>query len=335
MTLLRATFSRPWSGGGVRDALPLARLSSFTTWVALLTWTGLTVAGGRFMGPLLAIGIVVAVSGAVLRGLRLPGSLVVVVQLIVVGVALSWQMTGALVPLGDAWPRLAASFADSWASAQQYPAPVPRDAPPIDPLLIAGGAACMLLIDVVAGTMRRAALAGLPLLTIYSVPLAVMGSGVSWVVFALTAVGYLLMLYLQESRHIASWARPWGHDPDALEASSYGASGEARRSAAAASGGAAPALAIVAPAFLPHFGVDLPTGGFGSGGGGSIDMGNPMIDMNHDLIQGPDYKWLTVHTDDPYPGYLRLWVLNDFADDVWTLGERHPDNPAEGEMPAI
>jgi transglutaminase-like putative cysteine protease len=278
---------------------------------------------------------VVAVSGAVLHGLRLPGSFVVVVQLIVLGVALCWQMTGVPVPLGGAWPRLAAAFADSWASAQQYSAPVPRDAPPIDPLLVAGGAACMLVIDVVVGTMRRAALAGLPLLAIYSVPLAVMGSGVSWVVFALTAVGFLLMLYLQESRHIATWARPWGHDPDSLERGSHQGSGESRRSSAAAIGGVATALAIVAPAFMPHFGVDLPTGGFASGSGGSIDMGNPMIDMNHDLIQGPDNDWLTVHTDDPHPGYLRLWVLNHFADDVWTLGERHPDHPAVGAMPAI
>ena len=94
----------------------------------------------------------------------------------------------------------------------QYAAPVPRSVPPIDPLLIAGGAACMLLVDIIAGTLRRVPLAGLPLLTIYSIPVSLLGGGVSWIIFTLTTVGFLLMLYLQESRQIARWGRPLGND---------------------------------------------------------------------------------------------------------------------------
>ena len=57
----------------------------------------------------------------------------------------------------------------------------------------------MLLVDVLACTLRRVPLAGLPLLTIYSVPVSMLGDGVPWWVFALTAGGFLLMLFLQES----------------------------------------------------------------------------------------------------------------------------------------
>ena len=171
--------------------------------VALLSWTGLAVAWGRFMGPLVTIAIVVAVSGALLRSLQISGLLLVVGQLVVLGVVVSVQLTGAPVPVGGDWPRLEAAFEDSLASARQYAAPVPRSVPPIDPILIAAGAACMLVVDVVVGTMHRAPLAGLLLLAICIVPTALVGSGVSWVVFGMTAVGYLLMLYLQESRQIA------------------------------------------------------------------------------------------------------------------------------------
>ena len=40
----------------------------------------------------------------------------------------------------------------------------PAEAPGVDPLLIAGGLACLLLVDLLACTLRRVPLAGLPLL---------------------------------------------------------------------------------------------------------------------------------------------------------------------------
>ena len=61
---------------------------------------------------------------------------------------------------------------------------MPTEAPPVDPLLIVGGLACLLLVDLLACTLHRAPLAGLPLLAIFTVPVGMVGDAVSWWVFA-------------------------------------------------------------------------------------------------------------------------------------------------------
>ena len=332
------SFQRPLGRlrGGLRDALVLALVGSFTTWVALLSWKGFAVAWGSFMGPLVTIALVVALSGALLRWLRVPGPLVVLVQLVVVGAVVSLYICGSAVPIGEAWLRMELAFQDASATAQQYAAPVPRGVPPIDPLLIAGGAACMLLVDIMAGTLRRVPLAGLPLLTIYSIPVSLLGGGVSWVVFTFTTIGFLLMLYLQESRQIARWGRPLGQEAGG-DPSGFGVSNGALRSSAGAIGAAATALAIVVPIFIPTFGIQLFDNGFGQGGGDQIKIENPTADLRRDLQRGQDVDMITVVTDDPDPSYLRISVLTRFSDNEWSPGDRTatPEQRALGDMPEI
>jgi len=272
-----------------------------------------------------------------MRWLRVPVPLLVLGQVFVVGMVVCYQITGALLPLGDAWLQLQAAFDDASASAQQYAAPVPRGAPPIDPLLISGGAACLLLVDIVACTMRRVPLAGLPLLTIYSIPVSLLGNGVSWLVFALTAGGFLLMLYLQESRQIARWGRSLGQDAQAVDPSGFGVSNGALRSSAGAIGGVATALAIVVPLLIPTLGLNWFGGGFGQGGGDKIKIENPSVDLKRDLVQPNDVPMITVHTNDPAPSYLRILVLNRFSENEWSPGDRDapPDQRALGELPVI
>jgi transglutaminase-like putative cysteine protease len=332
------SFQRPLGRmrGGLRDALAMALIGAFTTWVALLSWTGFATAWGGFMGPLVMIAVVVAVSGALLRWLRVPGPFVVLAQVVIVGAVVSLYICGSLVPIGEAWQRLELAFQDASATAQQYAAPVPRGVPPIDPLLIAGGAACMLLVDIMVGTLRRVPLAGLPLLTIYSIPVSLLGGGVSWIVFTLTTIGFLLMLYLQESRQIARWGRPLGREAGA-DPSGFGVSNGALRSSAGAIGAAATALAIVVPVFIPSFGLELFDNGFGQGGGDQIKIENPMVDLRRDLNRGENVEMIRFTTDDPDPGYLRISVLNRFSDNEWSSGDRTapPDQRALGEMPPI
>ncbi len=331
------SFQRPLGRlhGGLRDALVLALVASMTTWVALLSWKGFAVDWGGFMGPLMAIALVVGVSGALLRWLRVPGPLVVLAQVIVVGAVVSLYVCGSLLPIGEAWTRLDLAFQDASASAQQYSAPVPRAVPPIDPLLIAGGAACMLLVDLVVGTLRRVPLAGLPLLTIYSIPVSLLGGGVSWIVFTFTTIGFLLMLFLQESRQIARWGRPLGGD-EAADPSAFGVSNGALRSSAATIGAAATALAIVVPLFIPTFGLEIFSGGFGQGGGNQIKIVNPTADLMRDLRRSEiDYYMVEITTNDPNPEYLRVAVLSRFSDNEWSSGDRtaSSDQRAAGELP--
>jgi transglutaminase-like putative cysteine protease len=322
--------------GGLRDALVLSGVAALTTWVALLSWKGFAVNWGGFMGPLVVVAIVVAGSGALLRWLRVPGPLVVLAQIVIVGVVVCLQLTGAPLPLGENWTQLNLLFTDASNSAQSYRAPVPHGVPPIDPLLISGGAACMLLVDIAVGTLRRVPLAGLPLLTVYSVPVSLLGGGVSWIIFTLTTIGFLVLLYLQESRQIARWGRPLGQDVGG-DPSGFGVSNGALRSSAGAIGGVATALAIVVPLFVPTFGLHLFGNGFGPGDGDQVKIVNPMTDLKRDLNRGQDVDMLTVTTDDPDPSYLRIAVLNRFSDNEWTSGDRKAptDQRAFGELPSI
>ena len=99
--------------GGLRDALVLALIGAFTTWVALLSWKGFAMSWGGFMGPLVTVAIVVAVSGAVLRWLRVPGPLLVLAQVVLVGMVVSMQIAGTPFPIGEGWERMDAAFADA------------------------------------------------------------------------------------------------------------------------------------------------------------------------------------------------------------------------------
>jgi transglutaminase-like putative cysteine protease len=338
MTSTTYSYRRPMSRvrGGLRDAVVLAAVAAATTWVALLSWKGFATNWGGFMGPLVVIAIVTAASGALLRWLRVPGPLVVLAQIGILGVVVCLELTGEPLPLGENWTQLHQVFTDASASAQAYRAPVPRGVPPIDPLLISGGAACLLLVDLAVGTMRRVPLAGLPLLTIYSVPVSLLGDGVSLIVFTITTIGFLLMLYIQESRQIARWGRPLGQDVSS-DPSGFGVSNGALRSSAGAIGGISAALAIVVPIFVPTFGLHLFDNGFGQGGGDQIKIVNPMTDLKRDIDRGKDVDMITVTTKDPNPSYLRIAVLNRFSDNEWSSGGRKAptDQSANGNLPDI
>ena len=79
--------------------------------------------------------------------------------------------------------------------------------PPVHPLLLIGGTLVIVLVDVVACTLRRAPVAGLVLLAAYTLPVAVTGEAVSWWLFSVVAGLFLALVFLQHSDHVTSWGR--------------------------------------------------------------------------------------------------------------------------------
>jgi len=318
-----------------RGGFALAAAAAGTTWLALLSWRGFTEQSVRFLGPLLVLGAVIAGTGAVARWARLSAPLVVLCQLVVSGALASTMLSGSPNPVGPAWERMRDSFADALISAERYAAPLPSHVPPVDPILIAGGFACLLLVDLLACTLRRAPLAGLPLLTIYSVPVSILLGGVSWWIFAATAGGFLVMLFLQESEQVARWGRPLGNDT-ASDPSAFGVSTGAIRATAGTIGGVATALAVFLPLLIPTFHLSVFDGGLGPGGG-DISVTNPMTDLRRDLQRGDDIPLVQVRTTDRDPSYLRISVLTRFSANEWTSGTRQvPTNQlARGAVPAL
>ncbi len=323
--------------GALAPGLLLAGVSAATTWVAMWSWAGFSELPGRFLGPLLVLGALVAGTGALARWQRLPAVTVVGLQLLASALLCSTMLCGSPLPVGSAWVRLQHNFSAAMDSAQRYAAPVPAHAPGVHPLLILGGLACLLVVDVLACTLRRVPLAGLPLLTVYSIPVSLVGGGVSWWVFALTAAGFLTMLFLQEGEQVARWGRPLGQDPAQADPSGFGVSTGAVRTSAGTIGSVATALALVVPLLIPTWGLHLLDGGRGPGDGQDITISNPITDLRRDLHRGEDLPLLRVTTDDPNPGYLRIAVLNHYDDEEWSAGSREvpANNLPDGDMPAL
>lgn len=328
-------------GGGYAIALSAAA----TVWVSTFSWTMFTEAWAAALVPLLGLAVVVALTGILARRARVPGVVVVLSQVFVSGAFASVMLTGSPVPLGAAWTRLGAAFSAAVETSTGFAAPVPASAPGIHPLLIAGGLGTLLLVDVLACTLRRVPLAGLPLLAVYSAPVSVLGTGTSWWVFVLTATGFLTMLYLDADDRVTRWGRALGRvggtgatsqDEDPATPPGLDIRTGAARAGAGAVGLAATALAVVVPLGLP--GLDLQVFNVGPGDGdGRIEVTNPMVDLRRDLRQGADLPLVRVVTDDPRPGYLRISVLTNFTDNEWTAGDREVPvgQVADGAMPAL
>ena len=315
--------------------LALALTAAATTWAAMFSWRGFAERPGEFLAPLLLVGATVALVGAAARWARVPAVLVFLGQLVLGTMMVSWTVIGTPFPVGAGWTELLDAFDVAVDSANTYAAPVPDRVPPVHPLLVLGGLGAMLLVDLLACTLRRVPLAGLPLLTVYSVPVSLLEDGISWWVFLFTAVGFLGMLFLHETDQIARWGRSLTGSTSERDVTIFGSS-VAMRASAGKIGGVATALAVAVPLAIPTVTLEVLDFGIGDGGDSEIQIKNPMTDLQRDLKRGEDFPVVTVETDDPAPDYLRISVLNRFNDNEWSSGDRDvPDeNQPDGEVPS-
>ncbi len=309
-------------------ALRLSATAAATTWAALLAWGSFTDLAAQFLMALIGVGAVVALVGAFGRWRRIPGVAILLGQTILGAVLVCLYVADRPWPTAAFWSALDASF----AAAQTYAAPVPSTTDiSVQPLLAVGGLVALLLIDLLACTLRRVPVAGLVLLTIYSVPVSMLDSGVTWWSFALPALGFLMLLFLQEQDQVGRWGRSL--DPGAP--SSHRS--EAVRASALLVAVTATAGALVAPLAIPTFDLEVFGLGSGSGGNNQITIENPLTDLRRDLRRGPDIPLVQVVTDDPSPDHLRISVLNRFSDNEFSSGDRDVPaaNLADGLLPPL
>lgn len=304
----------------VRREAVLTGCTAVAMWVTFLAWSPFTDRPGGFLVPLQLLAAVVALIGIGGRVLRWPALGTLAAQGVAVTATAAWLSTGVPWDVGG----LMQAVTDGIDLAQQYAAPVPSrpGVDGLDPVLIVAGAICLLLADVLARGVGRAALVGLPILTAYAVPVSILAGGVPGPTFALSALAYLTLLYLQHRSISGGWGRAYGSR-----------NGSASLRNALVVGGAAIALALALPTLVPV----LQLGVFdGPGpGDGDIQVENPMVDLRRDLQRGEDIDLISVRTADPDPRYLRISVLARFTDEQWSSGDRDipRDQVAQGELP--
>jgi transglutaminase-like putative cysteine protease len=322
----------------------VALLTAATTYLTLRSWSGISADPGAFLSPLLAICLVLALSGLALRAARVPALAVVLSQIALVALVLNHEFASSASVLG--WVPTPTSvrlsvevFVVAGDSAQEWATPVPARAVEFPPLLIGVGAVVALLVEVLVGTLRRVPLAGLPLLAALTLPVSLLG-GVPVLAFAAAALTFALLLAADQTVRLGHWGL--GHWDPGQEADDPQAHGQevglpSTLPPAAAVGAVGVVLAVMTPLLLPtglgvleRFG-----GGPGSGQGGPLELTNPMLNMQRDLVQGSDDPLVEVRTDDPDPSYLRLTVLDAFDGDAWRPSTRDipPTNQAADRLP--
>jgi transglutaminase-like putative cysteine protease len=226
-----------------------------------------------------------------------------------------------LIPSGASLDRLADLVRSGRLDIERYAAPIGLT-PGVELLTVGGVGLVALAVDLLAVTLRRAALAGLPLLVLQTVPTAVAPDGVSWVAFAIGGAGFLALLLAESRERVSRWGRPMrytaeraNYRPD-VETTPLAQVG--RRVGATALG-----LALVVPAVLPEVdasGWGFGSGGFGPGGGGGpeVQVANPILDLGKNLRRDKDQVLLS------YRGkrtYLRMVALDEFTGQVWQPSE--------------
>jgi transglutaminase-like putative cysteine protease len=186
-------------------------------------------------------------------------------------------------------------------------------------VLIAGVglAAVALVVDLLAVTMRRAAVAGLPLLATFALCTSIAKHGSGWVPFTIGATGYLWLLLADSRDRLSRWGRPLGVDPKRkftwsdqdVVPSPLSVMG--RRI-----GLSAIAIGVVVPLAIPGLRGGIPHGhgglGVGHGGSNSAVTINPIVTIGAELTSGPTTTVLHYTTTDPDPTYLRLTSLDKF-----------------------
>ncbi|RLP87997.1 DUF3488 domain-containing protein, partial [Micromonospora sp. CV4] len=188
------------------------------------TWTWLVQSA-------IAVAVVAGVA-ALTRLIRAPLWGQVLGMLAALGLALTWLFpSGGELLTFLPTPGTFGHFADLFTGSMQDMRSYGVEVPDTDPLLfitVLGVGGVAVLVDVLAVGLRRPALAGLPMLAIYSVPVAVYVDSVPPVPFVVGAAGYLWLLVTDNVDRVRRFGRRFtgdGRDVDVWEASPLAAAG--------------------------------------------------------------------------------------------------------------
>ncbi|TDC91999.1 transglutaminase domain-containing protein [Nonomuraea deserti] len=281
--------------------------------------------GGAWFWASLGAVLAVVVAGLLTSRLSLPAWAAPLVALAATWIYLtvtfaSSEAWALVVPTKGSVAELARLLGVGWADIQRFAAPVPvTDG---ITLLTAGGVALIAItVDLLAARLRRAALAGLPLLALATVPATILAEPISWPAFIIAALGFIGLLIADGRERVGHWGRAvlvrrTTRAAQSRDGSRSPADTSGLRLSGKRIGFAAIALAVLVPAALPAmepvsfftFGV----GGNGSGRGNSISIPNPIANLKGQLELPERRVVLTYSNNDDQARYLRIYSLDRF-----------------------
>jgi transglutaminase-like putative cysteine protease len=219
------------------------------------------------------------------------------------------------------------SLSSLWGLAGQGINESARYAPPVPELrgmllLVVGGIGLTAVFtDLIAVRLESAALAGLPLLLLFTEPftLSVRRDGVgTTIAFCLGTIGYLTMLSTEGRERIRAWER----SPTSLAEPDTRALAAAGRRAGLAS----VVLALCLPLFVPGlhatrlFGAGTPgIGGAGGSGSGGAGFPDPQTQVTQELRESRAQPVLEYRSSDGSGQYFQTYVLDDLTDSGWNM----------------
>jgi transglutaminase-like putative cysteine protease len=269
---------------------------------------------------------VMALTGTATRLRRLPVAVVLMAGLVALLLYLNLAFSNArslyhLLPTP-------ASLAALWHIAGQGFSEASRYAPPVPGLrgmlllAAAGIGITALLTDLIAVRLGSAALAGLPLLLLFTEPFTLsvsrgfLGTAVA---FCAAVAGYLALLSSEAKDRIRDWEHPGPDERDAPDTRPLAAAG--RRV-----GFASVVLALAVPLVIPGlhttrlFGAGQPgIGGTAGQGGGGVGFPNPDTQLSQELHASKASPVLTYKSSATAPDYLQLYTLDKLTDSGWQL----------------
>ncbi|MFF8768774.1 transglutaminaseTgpA domain-containing protein [Kitasatospora sp. NPDC015120] len=312
--------------------------SALATALAALCLTPLLTSRGWIAHAFLVV-TVLALVGAGLR--RTPfyrwtvplGQLLVLFVLLLLGFASSSAVFGGMVPGTESVRTLGRVLAQGFTDVRDYAIPAPPN-PGLRMILVGSVGLIAVAVDTVAVTYRRSALAGLPLLALYSVGNGLAGDQGSWLWFATAAAGYLLLLFAEGQDRVSRWGRIF-RGAEHGEGGGLGALGQGGRQV----GVVALVLALLLPAFLPRWGSGLLHSGSGTAagrhGGAGVSSLDPLVALTGALPNPRHVELFTYWSEGKSAGstYLRTGALDVFDGETWKRGSSNTV-PFTGALPA-
>jgi transglutaminase-like putative cysteine protease len=312
--------------------------------VAVLIGIVPVLAGFGWPGGVLAV-VVLAITAAAATGARAPrlfAGLVTYVGLELVYLSAvfagssSW---GRIVPTEHSLSDLASLPAGTRADFKFLP-PITASRP-VEFVTVMGVALIAICVDILAVRLRRPALAGLPLLLLFSVPVATSLKNfgiVQTLLFGLAISAYLSLLSVDGRQRLRMWGRlvtirrtltgeEPGQGPDTRQIAASG-----RRVGLTAVGVAMVLPLILAGGTPKDLFAKTPTGGTGPGLGVGLGGTAPLVAISNDLGHPRPTEVLTYQTtaSKPRGQYLQEYVLN-YVGTSWALTTSSTGEAVRGE----